>query len=208
VPPENCILNPASSRVGYDFNAPPYPSPLPTQTYDGEGDLERGDRSWGVVDDTRDAVIKVTLGAKTVAFKASARVFVGPPDYAPDRRFFSLAEDLADRDPVSLPKPTLDASPAEWHDAVTDLLRRISETTSLIDLERMRFRHLEVNQAILTDNPAENPPGFPAVDSNSMTPQDRILRPPLDHPLLTDGAAEAMRGAAETVPVAGRHAAL
>jgi hypothetical protein len=57
--------------------------------------------SLGVVDDTCGVDVTVTL-ALPQTFKAPlvarANIFVGPPDFGPDRRpFLSLADELADR---------------------------------------------------------------------------------------------------------------
>ncbi|WP_321473686.1 hypothetical protein [uncultured Paludibaculum sp.] len=186
VPPENRILNPAATWSRYDFHTAP--APRPGDTYDGESDLDQDALSWGVVDDTCDVRITVTVATPTQPLNAVARVFVGPPDFAPDRRpFYSIADDLADRDPASLQKRIRDATPREWHDAVTDLFRRISETTSLINVERQRFRHIDINR----QREFSNPTGFPEIGEKTMTAADRIQCAPL----LSDTALAAIRPA-------------
>jgi hypothetical protein len=170
--PQNRILNPAAQWINYDFNSPPYPPPLPPDTYDGESDVDQNAASFGVVDDTCDVLITATLAARTASLTANGRVFVGPPDFAPDRRpFLSIADDLADRDPRSLPKDVRQATPSEWHDAVADLFRRTAETASLFNLDRARLRQIQINN----DRRYENHLGFPKINYETMTVEDRIL---------------------------------
>lgn len=168
VPEENRILNPQAAWCSYNSDTAVWPSPVPAGTYDGESDLDRDNAGWGVVDDTCDAIVTATLAGQS----ATARVLVGPPDFAPDRRpFYSIADDLADRDPESLAP----ASAPERREAVADLFRRIHETASIINLERTRNRQLEVNQSLSpSGGPIDNPPGFPAIDTQSMTVKDLV----------------------------------
>jgi hypothetical protein len=197
VRPENRILNPSASWVRYNFNNPSYPPPFPPDTYDGESDIDSDGGSWGIVDDTCDVLIVATLAAVTTTVSANARVFVGPPDYAPDRRpFCSLADELADRDPESLRKAMWNASPGEWHDSVADLFRRVAETTSMINLERQRSRQLEINAEIVKASKIKNESGFPEINDKSMTAEDKIL----GVKLLSDAAVE------QTLSPAGENA--
>src|SRR5262249_37372952 len=72
----------------------------PADTYDGcEQAANDLGPSLGVVDDTCEARIEVTLApSRTAVMTASANVFVGPPDFGPDRRpFLSLADEINDR---------------------------------------------------------------------------------------------------------------
>ena len=171
VPPQNRILNPAASWINYDFNSASYPAPRPPDTYDGESDLHQANASWGVVDDTCDVVISASLAVDPKTLKASARVLVGPPDFAPDRRpFYSIADDLADRDPKVLRKHPREATPEERHDAVADLFRRISEVSSMINFERVRYRQIQVN----ISRKIVNRPDFPEIGDKSMTSEDKI----------------------------------
>jgi len=189
VPEANRILNPAASWCTYRNSLATYPGPAPWGTYDGESDLDldapysvngvSGDGSWGVVDDTCDAVIVATLSS---TIQARARVVVGPPDFSPDRRpIVSFADDLADRDPESLQESApFEQAPGKWLEAVTDLFRRIAETAPLIDVERARERNLSINQtAGPNGTPITNPEGFPKIDSASMTAEDRINGQPM-----------------------------
>jgi hypothetical protein len=179
VPEENRILNPESSWCQYNFNRPSYPPPLPPDVYEGDLDLDIGNDSFGVVDDTCDALITASFSTFLVPGPlkrptATARVVVAPPHYSPDRRhLYSVAEDLADRDPDSAPGIE-HLTPEKWLEAVSDLFRRIWETASTVNLERHRDLNLTFNagQTAL--------PKFPAVDNNrSMTKDDKIDGQPL-----------------------------
>jgi hypothetical protein len=187
VRPENRLLNPAASWMTYDPATSSHPFPIPPDTYDGDSDIDRNNTSWGVVDDTCDVKITVQIAADIGTVSGVARVLVGPPDYAPDRRpFYSLADDLADRDPGSLCKSLKEASGPELNLAVTDLFRRASETASLINLDRARNRNLDVNKSI----GIKNVDGFPRIDDQSMTVDDKIDE---KTPLLSEAAAEQTR---------------
>ena len=72
----------------------------PSDTYDGADVNPTNNPSLGVVDDTCEARIQIDLRlpASNTSLTAAANVFVGPPDFAPDRRpFLSLADELNDR---------------------------------------------------------------------------------------------------------------
>ena len=142
--------------------------PWPGGSYDGEIDLDRDNIAWGVVDDTCDALITASLATASDSFTANARILVGPPDFAPDRRpFYSLADDLADRDPKSLGKPLGRASPKEKRAAVIDLFARIGEFASLINLERARF------DAVAANTGFKNVANFPQIGEMMMTDEDQ-----------------------------------
>src|SRR5205823_3704412 len=77
-------------------------------------------------------------------FVAHARVLSFNPDYAPDRRtFYSVADDLADRD----------LAPAAWDcdkatlEEVGDLFQRVFETMSLMNVDAVRFHGIDANPA-------------------------------------------------------------
>ncbi len=137
VPDRDRILNEETSWRNYEGRAPDLRHPRPHDTYDGSGDpSSSGGRSWGVVDDTCDVLVTATVTLAGQDHVAHARVFVGPPDFAPDKRpFFSLVDDLLDRDE---PDPEFD--PAVTRLEVADLLRRVLESVSLnnVDLQRRR----------------------------------------------------------------------
>jgi len=149
VPPAQRTLNQDSAWAQYTLNLTELHHPSPPDTYDGSGDpTSPNDTSWGVVDDTCDVLITTTLTLGGTTHQAHARVFVGPPDYGPDKRpFVSLVDDLLDRT-----QPDVDTDEAQAALEVADLLRRVYETVSLnnIDLQRRRgLRENELNRDFL-----------------------------------------------------------
>jgi hypothetical protein len=97
--------------------------------------------SLGVVDDTCEARLEVTLqlpGAPRRSLTAGANVFVGPPDFGPDRRpFLSLADELNDRTAgAGVRSDALSIADVEvW---VQDLFERVQETVSLMNVDFWR----------------------------------------------------------------------
>lgn len=144
VPPENRILNPNAAWTRYDADYSVFTNPEPSDTYDG---ADQGvNRSWGVVDDTCDGVIAAEVVVDGRRHTATARICVGPPDFAPDRRpFLSLADDLADRDlePGRIDQ-LLDDEPATQQQ-LADLFQRIWETADLVNVDAIRSRALRDN---------------------------------------------------------------
>jgi hypothetical protein len=172
VAPENRILNPRSSWLRYDGSYDTYVNPEPWDTYDG-ADQDRN-VAWGVVDDTCDGTLVVSLVVHAQRFQAAARLLVGPPDYAPDRRpFASLADDLVDRDEEPTPKAALtDKDAREAAKAsVADLFARVFETASLLNVDAVRRRALRDNAGSFAPG-APNTGAPPHVDGRSMTPDD------------------------------------
>jgi hypothetical protein len=114
---------------------------VPRDTFDGAE--QPGRRSLGIVDDTCEVRITVTLDRSQIGrdrLEAHANVFSGPPDYAPDRRpFLSLADDLNDRSSPSVitqrNTELTDASRDRW---VEDLFERAFETISLMNVDFWR----------------------------------------------------------------------
>lgn len=147
VPPANRILNEGTAWTSYSLSLP-LPHPQPADTYDGSGDpLSPDDRSWGVVDDTCDLVITATVRIGGDTHVAHARVFVGPPDYAPDKRpFYSLLDDLLDRE-----APDQEFNPRRAEVEVADLLRRAFETVSLNNVDTQRRRGILENASRAND---------------------------------------------------------
>lgn len=190
VKPENRILNEGTAWTSYSLDQP-LPHPQPADTYDGSGDpLSQDDRSWGVVDDTCDVVITATLGVGGETLVAQARIFVGPPDYAPDKRpFFSLLDDLLDRE---VPDPQFHPGRAEAE--VGDLLQRAFESVSLNNVDTQRRRGVLENSSransalqgaatLGTTGPLRARLGFetrreepPLLNRESMTAADRGYR--------------------------------
>jgi hypothetical protein len=175
VAPPNRILNPEASWLDYRFTAVDdsaagadrYFHPEPPDTYDG-ADLGQT-QSWGVVDDTCDGVITATLVIDGRTLSATARICVGPPDYAPDRRpFISLADDLADRElePMSSQEIAEDVAGAQHR--LADLFQRVWETASLTNLDAIRQRAVAGNES----DGSPTIEGLPRTDDGSMRPQD------------------------------------
>ncbi|MFM0336862.1 hypothetical protein [Paraburkholderia fungorum] len=169
VPARNRILNPAASwprfRPTSDLE-----QPEPTDTFDGVVDLPSGDlggRSWGIVDDTCDLVIRVVVEIGPQRFVATGRATVAPPDFAPDRRpFMSLADDLADRELPALSADEI-ACPMTVAE-IADLFQRVFETVSLTNLDALR-------NSMLRSQVAASPDPVPHTDTRSMTANDRPL---------------------------------
>jgi hypothetical protein len=165
VPEANRILNSGSAWLQYSSNNR-RDNPQPSDTYDGADDSSRRNRSFGVVDDTCDVLLEASIRVGSKSFNAAARVFVAPPDFAPDRRpFCSLAEELVDRE------PPVRESPEDLPDALLragDLFQRIYETASLANVDMMRNAMMPGNDRGLI-NFADLPK---VTQSESMTPKD------------------------------------
>jgi hypothetical protein len=166
VPKENEILNERAAWMHYTLRNRA-DNPQPADTYDGAGDNTPVNRSFGVVDDTCDVFLEATLKIGERSWNANARIFSGPPDFAPDRRpFYSLADEMIDRDPPPQSKPDEDLQDAVVR--LGDLFQRVSETASLANLDMMRNAMLPGN-----DRGQQNFPGMPGISpKDSMTPRD------------------------------------
>jgi len=202
-------LNPEATWCRYkpdpDTNSPPQPA----NTYDGESDLQINPLSWGIVDDTCEVLIHATLATGNPAnltpgntLTASARVIVGPPHFAPDRRpFYSLADELADRDPESISLTDVAAgnhAATAANKSAAGLKSKAakrrtggligtgsSEDTknAVIDLFRRTLESAslinverQLTRAVETNSkiPADPAKRLPAVDKKTMTLQDRV----------------------------------
>jgi hypothetical protein len=115
----------------------------PDDTYDG-ADVHRDpapNPSLGIVDDTCEVRFEVRLqmpGRRGRMLKASACAFVGPPDFAPDRRpFLSAADELNDRC-ADAGARTGSMTADERDRWVQDLFERIHETVSLLNVDNYR----------------------------------------------------------------------
>ncbi len=182
VPPENRILNAGTAWSEFIRNQEGQADPQPSDAFDGAA-VGTG-QSWGVVDDTCDGVIEADMVVDRRHYRATTRVIVAPPDYAPDRRaFLSLADDLADRD---LPPADIgEASLEETEEEIADLFQRVFEVASglNLDLERQRSLHGQESTSY---------PGLPQTDQRSMTAEDA---PYVDNiPVLLDQPAGAEPG--------------
>lgn len=169
VPPGNRKLNPDTPWSEFIMMSGMHDDPEPHDSYDGA--RVGNNQSWGIVDDTSDALIEATLAVRGERFRAIARVFTGPPDFAPDRRpFYSLADELDDRDlPVpEVTEKTYDSVKAE----VVDIFRRAFETNSLINLDDIRAQGLKDNAGLQAKTGLAPVPGLPSTDAASMTSED------------------------------------
>jgi hypothetical protein len=168
VPGPNRILNAAAAWSTFQPQSEP-DQPEPADTFDGVMDLPDGSlggQSWGVVDDTCDGIVRVTIEVGAERHSAMTRIYAGPPDFAPDRRpFASLADDMADRELPALTDAEI-ADPATVHE-VADLLQRVFETVSLTNVDAERSRMLRGNGS--GDGPV------PHTDGRSMTEADAPL---------------------------------
>jgi hypothetical protein len=164
VPPENRILNGNSAWSHYAMNRPLQMDPAPSDSYDGAN--VGSNLSWGVVDDTCDGIIEAQLVVDGRRFTAAARVLSTCPDFAPDRRpFYSLADDLQDRDLSDPPDGSLESMQHE----VADFFKRISEAASVINLDATRYKLICEN---LSQDLPENR-NSPQVDFRSLTGKDQ-----------------------------------
>lgn len=169
VPQTRAFLNPAAgwfgvSTVGID---------QPADTYDAVDADQTTGPSLGVVDDTSDARISVELTLPTgQVLKAEATLFVGPPDFAPDRRpFLSLADEVNDRAATAQTRSS--ALTAEQLDQwVEDLFERAFEVVSLMNVDQQRQDRgiRQLSPAELT-TPLPND-GLP--DNRAMGARDRL----------------------------------
>jgi hypothetical protein len=164
VPEANRFLNEAAAWARFQADAT-REGPEPSDTYDRAPDPATGNlqgRSRGVVDDTCDMLIEVSVEIGSERFTAEARATVAPPDFSPDRRpFVTLADDLADRE-----LPPVDVRAPETADEIADLLRRVFETVGMVNLDSLR--------TLMRDRPLGQNPA-PVVGSGSMTKVDRPL---------------------------------
>jgi hypothetical protein len=142
----NSFLNP---EAGW-FDERSKPTLQPVDTYDTlipETNTIDNQPSLGVVDDTCEARVTVTLklpGSRKTPLVAHANLFVGPPDFGPDRRpFLSLADELQDRCSDSAERNAA-LNKAEREVWVQDLFERIYETVSLFNLD-----HFQSQRSIL-----------------------------------------------------------
>jgi hypothetical protein len=136
----NAFLDPRAGWSGARMSARIQEIIQPADTYDGcEQAADDLGPSIGVVDDTCEARIALALALpRTAPMTASANVFVGPPDFGPDRRpFLSLADELNDRAADGAARNA--AMSAADRDAwVEDLFERIYETVSVLNVDHWR----------------------------------------------------------------------
>jgi hypothetical protein len=132
----NAFLDPAAGW----FNKTSLNVIEPSDTYDVIPS-DSGAPSLGVVDDTCEARVTVSLalpGRSARTLTARANVFVGPPDFGPDRRpFLSLADELIDRC-AGADKRDRALNDTERDAWVQDLFERVFETAGLFNLDHFQ----------------------------------------------------------------------
>jgi hypothetical protein len=160
----------------------------PNDTEDTRDPTGGSGPSLGVVDDTCEARIDVTLtlpgtqGRKREAdetkkkhkISTHANVFVGPPDFAPDRRpFLSLADELSDRSGDATKRNTV-LNPPDLERWVSDLFERIYETLSLFNLDHyQRERSIKLKGDALRPRPLSGD-SISAPRNHAMTKMDAL----------------------------------
>lgn len=136
----NAFLNPDAGWFGEKSEQ----TVQPVDTYDmviPETNQISNPPSLGVVDDTCEAQVTVSLALREgpkVPLVARANIFVGPPDFGPDRRpFLSLADELQDRcGDADERNAALSRKDREaW---VRDLFERVYETVSLLNVDHLQ----------------------------------------------------------------------
>ena len=114
---------------------------MPGDTYDVINQRQGGTGpSLGVIDDTCEVHFEFSLqrGAALPVLTAKSVAFVGPPDFAPDRRpFLSAADELNDRD-ADAPARNAALSDDDLDRWVGDLFERVYETVSLFNVDLYR----------------------------------------------------------------------
>ncbi len=133
IPPEQLFLNGASAWRTWKY-LPSDPRAVPKGQYAQDDD----GMSLGLVDDVCDGIVTCSLAGTDLA-PAVARIVVGPPDYAPDRRPpVSLADGLKDRvDRAEVLDPRYVADVALVSREVGDLLERAFETAGNMNVDAL-----------------------------------------------------------------------
>ncbi len=143
LPKERQILDPAADWCR--FVAPRRdPRTVPEGLYAFEDENDLTGVGLGMVDDICDGIVSCTLPDLP---PATARIVVGPPDYAPDRRpFTSLADglkDRVDRDDVRGAAYVRDADATSGE--VRDFMERVLETMELVNVDFQNERTGQAN---------------------------------------------------------------
>lgn len=131
--PGRLILNPMSAWANYVFGDPVGSPAIPNDNRKVPSGIhalfsESTGQSLGLLDDTTDGVISCEIGN----VEAMARVAVGPPDFAPDRRHpVSFQDGLVDR--VDRAAIRAGLSLPELDELVRDLFERALETSDAMN---------------------------------------------------------------------------
>jgi len=142
LPAERLILNPEAAWCGFSLTGDD-PRTNPGGLFAGADE----NSSLGLVDDVCDGIVRCLLPDGRAA---TARIVVGPPDFAPDRRpFVSIADGLADRvSRADVHRPGYLADTEQTALEVRDLLERVLETMDAINLDAQNERAGLENAAI------------------------------------------------------------
>ncbi len=137
LPADRLILNPQSTWSGFALTGDD------PRTNPGA----ENSASLGLVDDVCDGTVRVVLPG---GLTATARIVVGPPDFAPDRRpFTSAADGLTDRvRRADVREPAYVADAARTTLEVRDLFERIFETVGAVNIDAQNDRARFENAAI------------------------------------------------------------
>ena len=148
---EYLFLNPGSSWCRWQPAADdPRGTPGGQYAQDGAG------VSYGMVDDVCDGIItcRLHIGDGVAPLAAMARISVGPPDYAPDRRHLvSLADGLKDRvDRAEVFDDSYFVEAALSDREIRELMQRIYETAALnnVDVFNQRVNIQENPETAIT----------------------------------------------------------
>lgn len=140
IPDDRRILNPQAEWVGFSLTNDARTNPSGLFATDDQG------RSLGFVDDVCDGIVHCTIPGLP---PARARVAVGPPRYAPDRRpFVSLADGFADRvQRLEVSDPDFAAADSTTYE-VRDLMERVFETMGLVNVDFQNERAQRENRGV------------------------------------------------------------
>ena len=139
---ERLVVNPRSAWAQFELS--------PDDSRTNPGGLFATDddgRSLGLVDDVSDGIVSCSVGE---IGPARARIVVGPPNYAPDRRpFTTLADNLKDRvDRAEVHDPAFVDDAEATTREVRDLMERVFETMGLVNVDFQNLRARGENRAI------------------------------------------------------------
>lgn len=172
LPADRLVLNPDASWCRFDLSGDNVdPRTNPNGLFAGAED----NASLGLVDDVCDGIVSCSLAG---AVTAVARVAVGPPNFAPDRRpLVSIADGLTDRvDRAAL----LDPAYVSQHEELTslevrDLMERALETMGNMNVDIQNERSRLENAGIAR---AQGLPPQDAADK-ALPPAPPVLGRPL-----------------------------
>lgn len=149
IPGEHRILNPAAQWAGFRMKEDPETKVIKDPRTNPSGLFAQDDqgKSLGFVDDVCDGLVRCTVPGLP---PARARVAVGPPRYAPDRRpFVSLADGFADRvKRLEVFDPSFVADFETTTLEVRDLMERVWETMGLVNVDFQNERARRENRGV------------------------------------------------------------